>query len=326
MARRIERINSQKPKWRRRRCLPPLLLAFIGVLAYITIFMARLAWKVHNNIHEASRASNFVEVKKNATNARRVAVQKKNKQQTTSSIVDGLIDRSHRVEIPDQDRTLAFVHIGKSGGSTLSLLLRNGCMTAVDGEPCEPDRWQKIPGQLEETIASKRIQFYLHTPHVESGKMAEYYRRVSSVVIVARDPLERFVSAFLSRHPKNIDFTRHRNFRIRAKATLEGADPPVWAKATYGDGDRVQDQIHREAFKGCYPSVEQFAECAGPSPPERIVNRPFETRIKWNQKGEHVRDISLNCREICLGIASGESEFIRHLHLNYEAFRECNKC
>mmetsp|Transcript_7630 Transcript_7630/g.16523 ORF Transcript_7630/g.16523 Transcript_7630/m.16523 type:complete len:237 (+) Transcript_7630:38-748(+) len=46
--------------------------------------------------------------------------------------IDKLIDRSHRIKITDTDRTLAFVHIGKSGGSTISLLLRNGCMASAD--------------------------------------------------------------------------------------------------------------------------------------------------------------------------------------------------
>ena len=73
-----------------------------------------------------------------------------------------LIDRSIRVEVPDKERTLAFVHIGKSGGSTISLLLRNGCMTSVDGIACEEHRWEKFPGPAgeTETIASQRIQFY----------------------------------------------------------------------------------------------------------------------------------------------------------------------
>ena len=35
---------------------------------------------------------------------------------TTTSAINHLIDRSHRVEILDKDRRLAFVHIGKSGG------------------------------------------------------------------------------------------------------------------------------------------------------------------------------------------------------------------
>jgi hypothetical protein len=159
-----------------------------------------------------------------------------------------LIDRSKRIEIPDEDRVLCFVHVGKSGGSTISLLLRNGCIQAAEGGTCEAERWRKFPGQVgaNETIASQRIQFYLHTSNVGSGKMAEYYSRVSSIVVVARDPLDRWISAFLSRHPINIDGTRRRNRVARLRAEMKGETPPIWAQKTvYGiDGVR-NDQIHR---------------------------------------------------------------------------------
>lgn len=157
------------------------------------------------------------------------------------------IDRSRRIEIPDKNRTLAFVHIGKSGGSTISLLLRNGCVQAVEGEACEAERWKKFPGKVgeTETIASQRIQFYLHTSNVDSGKLAEYYARVSSVVLVARDPLDRWISAFLFRHPDNIDALRERNASARDRAERHGQPPPIWAGRIFGvDGPR-NDQIHR---------------------------------------------------------------------------------
>lgn len=163
-----------------------------------------------------------------------------------ASIYD-VIDRSKRIEIPDKDRTLAFVHIGKSGGSTISLLLRNGCVQAVEGEACEAERWKKFPGKVgeTETIASQRIQFYLHTSNVDSGKMAEYYARVSSIVLVARDPLDRWISAFLFRHPDNIDALRTRNYEARFRAERNGQPPPIWAGRVFGvDGPR-NDQIHR---------------------------------------------------------------------------------
>ncbi len=168
------------------------------------------------------------------------------KDDTQASMYD-VIDRSKRIEIPDKNRTLAFVHIGKSGGSTISLLLRNGCVQAVEGKECEAERWKKFPGKVgeTETIASQRIQFYLHTTNVDSGKMAEYYARVSSVVLVARDPLDRWISAFLFRHPDNVDALRERNAAARFKAELKGQPAPIWAGRVFGvDGPR-NDQIHR---------------------------------------------------------------------------------
>ena len=159
-----------------------------------------------------------------------------------------LIDRSKRVEIPDKNRTLAFIHVGKSGGSTISMLLRNGCVQAVEGGECEAERWKKFPGEVGEieTIASQRIQFYLHLSNVDSGKMAEYYDRINSIVVVARDPLDRWISAFMSRHPKIIDGMRSRNRAARLEAERKGVTPPIWAqKPIFGVDGARNDQIHR---------------------------------------------------------------------------------
>jgi len=238
------------------------------------------------------------------------------KRMPTYSNIDKLVDRSLLREVPDDERSLAFVHIGKSGGSTISLLLRNGCMTAADGlVPCEPERWKKI--QEVESTASKRIDFYLHTPHVESGKMARYYKRVTSVVVVVRDPLDRFLSAFLSRHPRNIDATRVENSLIRRKYEAQGKEPPIWAKVIWGGGDAELDQVHRAAFTGCYPTVEELVNCASGVP---IRYERYNTTITWLKRGRHSKEISLPCRSICKDIVNGDGKYIHHVRFNYEAF------
>eukprot|EP00571_Detonula_confervacea_P002046 CAMPEP_0172323216 /NCGR_PEP_ID=MMETSP1058-20130122/48176_1 /TAXON_ID=83371 /ORGANISM="Detonula confervacea, Strain CCMP 353" /LENGTH=379 /DNA_ID=CAMNT_0013039169 /DNA_START=11 /DNA_END=1147 /DNA_ORIENTATION=+ len=291
-----------------------LLLAMsIGLTICVTAVIIKVAWTQE---HDTGRSAAGAEAMLNKF----VDTGKK----PSSFPINQLIDRSHRITIPDRNRTLAFLHIGKSGGSTISLLLRNGCMTAVDADakPCEANRWLQNPGQTRETIASQRIQFYLHTPHVESGKMAEYYKRVSSVVVVARDPLERFVSAFLCRHPRNIDATRNRNVRIRKRAEREGVEPPIWAKQVWGGGDVEMDQVYRAAYMGCYPNVEELANCAAsPSPSESDkASEIYTTRIRWVKRGSHSKEISLNCRDICQGIVSGENKYVHHVRFNYEAF------
>ena len=234
----------------------------------------------------------------------------------TTSVVDALIDRRRRGEVPDPERSIAFVHVGKSGGSTISLLLRNGCMTAVEGTPCEPERYKKI--QEVESTVSKRVKFYIHTPHVASGKMAEYYGRVTSVVVVARDPLDRFVSAFLSRHPKNIDATRMENSKVRREYQARGEEPPAWAKHVWGNGDEEKDQYYRAAFTGCYPNLRELTNCAGG---ESIRNEVYNTTINWRKfRARHSKQISLPCRSICREIEDGTSEFIHHVKYNYESF------
>lgn len=98
----------------------------------------------------------------------------------------------------------------------------------------------------------------------------------------------------------------------------------MWAKRVYGGvGDEEQDQVHRAAYEGCYPRMEEFVNCVDREERKVGEDRVYKTRIKWRKKGEHERDISLRCREICREIVAGKSMFIPHLRFNYEAFCEC---
>ena len=244
-----------------------------------------------------------------------------------NTFIDQFIDRSHRITITDNNRRLAFVHIGKSGGTSISVLLRNRCMTAVDGIPCESDRWMKIPNQSEETIASKRILFYLHTPHVDKDNMSEYYQRITSVVVVARDPMERFISAFLSRHPRNLEMARKRNRQIRTLAETKGIEPPVWTKPIWGDGDVEMDQESRAAYIGCYPNVDELALCADDPMPlmetKSSSRGVYTTTIYWTKRGKRFsREIGFNCSETCRDVLTGMNKYIPHVRYNYEAFCE----
>ena len=228
------------------------VLAICLVATVLFILSLQLTFKLHSEdstagvVHKSLREFDG-KVAANDTEETQLVPPATNEDDSQSSMYK-VIDRSKRTVIPDKDRSLAFVHIGKSGGSTISLLLRNGCIQAAEGETCEEERWKKFPGKVgeTETIASQRIQFYLHVSNVDSGKMAEYYSRVSSIVVVARDPLDRWISAFLSRHPDNIDGMRLRNRAASLRAQARGQTPPIWAqKRVFGiDGVR-NDQIHR---------------------------------------------------------------------------------
>ena len=312
--------------------LPCVILTIViiitGIVSVATMVMLIPSSKSNNDQFYAGgidkMLNNFIQEGEEKKETRKGNLQKiMGQYNSTTSIIDPLINRTHRIEIPDKNRTLAFVHIGKSGGSTISLLLQNGCMTSADNKPCEEERWKKVPGQLVESIASKRILFYLHTPHVDSGKMAEYYSRVTSVVVVARNPLDRFISAFLSRHPKNMDFVRIRNLGIRSKAEREGVSPPIWAKPVFSDGNEEADQMHRSAYKGCYPTIEEFVKCVNPNASDEVVNKTFRDRLLlYRGRKIEKKNVIFNCREICQGIMAGTNQYIRHVSYNYNTFRE----
>ena len=244
--------SSSDKKKRGQIIIRSAVLAICLVASVLFILSLHLTLKLHSEdstaagvVHKSLRE--FDGKVANDTEETQLVPPATNEDDSQSSMYK-VIDRSKRIVIPDKDRSLAFVHIGKSGGSTISLLLRNGCIQAAEGETCEEERWKKFPGKVgeTETIASQRIQFYLHVSNVDSGKMAEYYSRVSSIVVVARDPLDRWISAFLSRHPDNIDGMRLRNRAASLRAQARGQTPPIWAqKRVFGiDGVR-NDQIHR---------------------------------------------------------------------------------
>jgi Sulfotransferase family len=98
--------------------------------------------------------------------------------------------------LPQPPHTLgAFIHVGKTGGSTLCSQLRNACHSWVK-KPCP----QK-PRIRNESHLSLLTTYY-HTPdfHLLSSKR-HYY---DFYVWTLRDPFSRLLSAFTYQHPRNM--------------------------------------------------------------------------------------------------------------------------
>lgn len=97
--------------------------------------------------------------------------------------------------MPPRDSSLhsaGFVHIGKTGGSTISTLLRNGCTSFVEG-PCR--------NITHETVVSKYVEHYYHVP--DFWRLPKTKHEV--FVISIRDPFDRSVSSLLYHHPQNAE-------------------------------------------------------------------------------------------------------------------------
>jgi hypothetical protein len=105
-----------------------------------------------------------------------------------------------RIAVPDDQRVISFLHIGKTGGSTISVNIRNGCHEYYM-EPCKErqhDGWI-----LNETVASQRIQSYYHMEQIPHDKI----EKITTIVTVVRNPINRFISAFAYAHPLNFQAT-----------------------------------------------------------------------------------------------------------------------
>lgn len=121
--------------------------------------------------------------------------------------------------------TAGFVHMGKTGGSTLSLLLRYGCHSFLRPKHKQPCR--VVPN---ETITSKLVHTYYHIP--DFHKLPKSTHQI--YIMTTRDVFDRTVSAFLYNHPKNIP---------------------------YYDDDRISEEEIEKAKIAyqCFPSLEAFA-------------------------------------------------------------------
>jgi Sulfotransferase family len=113
----------------------------------------------------------------------------------------------------------AFVHIGKTGGSTISVVLRNGCHS-YRPHPCR--------NITKETIASKLIQSYYHVP--DFGLLPQ--SKHDFYLVSTRDPVDRVVSSFVYEHYAN------------RRARQEPMDP-------------TKVQKMQDAYS-CFPSLESF--------------------------------------------------------------------
>jgi hypothetical protein len=87
----------------------------------------------------------------------------------------------------------AFVHVGKTGGSTLSVLLRNGCHSWLK-HPC---RNVTTPA---ETVASHKISAYYHV--ADFGLLPKSHH--DFYVVTLRNPYDRVISAFCYEHLSNM--------------------------------------------------------------------------------------------------------------------------
>jgi hypothetical protein len=114
----------------------------------------------------------------------------------------------------------AFLHLGKTGGSSLSRMLRNGCHSFV-AKPCRG----LIP--KNESYISQLTTYY-HTPDFHKLNKTAY----SFYIISLRDPLDRTLSAFTFMHPAN----------QRAR------------------GERRIFRGSREFFEPCFPDLDTFVE------------------------------------------------------------------
>ena len=119
----------------------------------------------------------------------------------------------------------ALLHVGKTGGSTLSWQLRNGCHSFVP-TPCKTIS----PSQGYQESHISKLTTYYHTPNF--AKLHKRYYKF--VVVTTRDPMARTLSAFTYMHPRN---------KIARNAT--------------------SSEMLTRFFEPCFPSMDSFVDALG---------------------------------------------------------------
>ena len=111
---------------------------------------------------------------------------------------------SHSIQSPNNQlpkkRKIAFVHIGKTGGSTAATMIRNKCFRTTPSL-CQTYVKENLKEQLakigeHETEISLQVHSYFHIRKVEA-------RKFKSFIVTVRHPVERFISWYNYFHPKN---------------------------------------------------------------------------------------------------------------------------
>ena len=136
--------------------------------------------------------------------------------------------------------TAGFIHVGKTAGSTISLLLRNGCTSFKKG-PCR--------NIAHESAVSKYVEHYYHVP--------DFFRLPTTnheaYIISVRDVYDRTVSAFLYHHPKNIQ--------------------------VHDIGQSEQQKYQNEWAYQCFPTLQEFAMLAQGKQHDTECNYPHRHNV-----------------------------------------------
>ena len=164
--------------------------------------------------------------------------------------------------VPPQMTLGAFVHVGKTGGSTLSTLLRNGC-NEVAPKPCTPERVSKG----NESAVSKLTTYYHDFRRGPREKEVNIFKRPvlhDFFLFTTRDPLERLVSSYLYTHPSNKEAADYSYFETTALFSqktkeLGNNETAVHEYFLQNVFKRSYKEEANEELYACFPTLNEYA-------------------------------------------------------------------
>ncbi|GFH58327.1 hypothetical protein CTEN210_14803 [Chaetoceros tenuissimus] len=206
----------------------------------------------------------------------------------------------------------AFIHLGKSGGSTLSKFLKNGCFSFVP-KPCnEVQNLHQVKGAHHPIFKESPLSLlttYFHTPDFRAlinqrlKRMPTYPELpdYSFYTFTSRDPYDRAISAFLYTMP-------NKQLVNRLKRELEQDKDAVDKDITLKRIKKIKLELKstgvNEAYK-CFPTLDSFAFALGTKPTD------YNSNINWIRR----RD---DCSFVAHLAVQGKVEPMEHLFWNLQ--------
>jgi Sulfotransferase family len=134
----------------------------------------------------------------------------------------------------------AFIHVGKTGGSTLCSQLRNACHSW----------WPKPCNSNVSIVNESNLSFlttYYHTPDFQLLSTRQYH--YDFYVWTLRDPFSRLLSAFTYQHPLNMRYAKDEKYwakHVRANKPVFSCFPTLVRER---ENERYHDE--KEVLRKC---------------------------------------------------------------------------
>jgi len=205
------------------------------------------------------------------------------------NLLPGANGEAVRPQTPDGG---AFVHMGKTGGSTLSVLLRNGCHSYMP-HPC---RNVTAPGRPE-FIASELIKSYYHVP--DFGLLPQ--SRHDFFVVTTRDPFDRVVSSFVYEHYRNRFAAAHRGDKSKRMSPVE--------------------RIKYKAAYRCFPTLNHWVSFLPSTQELAAVQYDVSKTFSYPYQRFDVVPTDISCRDVARAALYGNIRLFTHLYFSYNKIR-----
>ena len=176
--------------------------------------------------------------------------------------------------------TIGFVHVGKTGGSTITTMIRNGCNSFAADGPCHANI-------THESQISKLVEHYYHVPDFWRLPTSNHQKFLVSV----RDVYDRTVSALLYQHPDNA-----KAYDLRLSRNQQHYGPIAY---------------------GCFPTLESFATLLSKYHDTNSSRTTINTAEDCNYPYRFNQVIATDCNALACAAIHGKVRFFSHLYFNY---------